>query len=243
MLTEKIKRLWEATTKKNVAIGVVSAVVLTGVAYIFFVIVVPFKVNESIDKFDVKIALLENGEAMVTETLAYNFSTRQKPLFFRTIPLVSPSGFWMEAEVLGVKNELGESYEYATSSNNNGLLINIKNPTAWPSKKKTYVITYRVGGVVRTADGRAKLRWNATGDKWPIEIKNASASVFLEGRPVADLRPDCFAGLAGSAEKKCSFSQVNDGQAAGAVYFANGPLKSGEGLTIILDFPQGSGAK
>lgn len=191
--------------------------------------------TEVIEAFDANLALQSNGTVTVTESIQYNFDSNQKHGIYRDIPLTAADGPQLYIDVLGVTDANGRSYEYTTSTASNSLRIKIGDPDVLVSGVKTYVISYEVNNAIRVFEDHDELYWNVTGNEWPVNISRASASVLLPDPAITNAQTACFTGAAGAKDAACAFSQ--SGQSVNFV--TTQPLKSNEGLTLVLGVPAG----
>jgi uncharacterized membrane protein YgcG len=191
--------------------------------------------TEAIDDFEANIAIQKDGTVLIGETIIYNFGTNQKHGIFRDIPLTAENGPQLNINVLSVNNELGQSYQYTTSINNDVLRVKIGDPNAFISGIKTYVINYQVYNAIRTFSDHDELYWNVTGNQWPVAIRNAVASITLPDPSLTNIRMDCFTGYRGSTQKNCAFNN----EAGVANFSINQLLNANEGLTIVVGIPKG----
>ena len=191
--------------------------------------------TEVINNFNADIAIQKDGSVFVTEKIVYNFGSNKKHGIFRDIPLTNTNGPQLNINVVGVKNEAGKPYQYATSLTNNVLQIKIGDPKALITGIKTYIISYQVYNAIRTFNDHDELYWNVTGNQWPVAIQNANASITLPDSSILNIKMDCFTGPQGSTQKNCAFNQSG----SNVNYSTTQPLNVNEGLTIVLGIPLG----
>ena len=96
----------------------------------------------------------------------------------------------------------------------------------------TYVVGYRVDGVMNHVDGRDEFFWNAIGTEWVIPISNVVVTVKA---PADVLDVTCFAGRKGNLDA-CGSA----GTAGRDAVFTEEHLWSGEALTVVVAYPGGS---
>jgi uncharacterized protein (TIGR04222 family) len=104
----------------------------------------------------------------------------------------------------------------------------------------TYVYRYDAGRMLGFFDGRDELYWNVTGLGWDFPIDSASASVhFGFELPTGGLAVEAYTGASGA--KGQAYTASTGGSRAQVKTTA--PLRSGEGLTIVVSWPKGHVAR
>jgi uncharacterized membrane protein YgcG len=105
------------------------------------------------------------------------------------------------------------------------------------SGEYTYTFSYRTNRQLGYFDSYDQLYWNVTGNDWQFEIDQASARVYLPGSvPRNDVQTQAYTGVAGSTEQAYRENRISGGSA----YMATTRmLGSGEGFTIVIDWPKG----
>lgn len=191
--------------------------------------------TETMRRFDASITVRADGSLLVVEAIDYNFSTNEKRGIFRTIPLRSKNGPRVQISVKSVKDLEGRNYESNTTIEDNTLRVRIGSPNVFVTGMKSYVLTYEVRNVIRSFEDHGELYWNVTGNDWPVAIESARAVVTLPPAAVSGAKAECYTGRLGSTAGECTASV----DATGATYTTAGPLEAGEGLTIVLGFPDG----
>lgn len=106
-----------------------------------------------------------------------------------------------------------------------------------PSGEHTYTISYATTRQLGFFADHDELFWNVTGNGWIFPIDHSSATVRLpENVPVDAVHLGGYAGPQGSLSQELSFTSQADGS---YVFEASRPLRSHEGLTILLTWPKG----
>jgi uncharacterized membrane protein YgcG len=131
---------------------------------------------------------------------------------------------------VSVTDEEGKQIPYETSRLDQSIKIKIGDPDKTIIGKQTYVITYRVNRVIQRYDDHDELYWNVTGSEWPTEIKRVTATVTTEHANIKEI--DCFAGKAGSEERRCT----GEAEMKTANFYSAGTINSGEDFTIVVGF-------
>ncbi len=189
---------------------------------------------ETIQSFDARITVAQDGTLSVAETIVYDFGSDQKHGIFRDIPLASPNGPGLNVAVTGVGNGAGGTYPYTTSVSGNTLDVKIGDPNVLVSGVKTYVVDYTVKNAVREFSDHDEVYWNVTGNGWDVPLNGVTASIVLP-EDIAGLTATCYTGSAGSTAKDCSYN----GSGNAMVYAATRVLGPGEGLSVVLGIPLG----
>ncbi|MCP5024671.1 MAG: DUF2207 domain-containing protein [Actinomycetia bacterium] len=188
---------------------------------------------EHIRSFDAVYEVADDGSVVVTETIVYDFGFSQRRGIFRDI-VVSQSydGTYDRLypfTLIEVTGSSGTPTDVKLEQVDDIQRIRIGNPDIDITGAHTYVITYRLEGVLNEPDG-PELFWNAIAD-WPVPIVDARVTVT---GPVAE-DATCFAGTVGSGAA-CGGISSQDG----LVRFEQPGLFAFEGLTIVVGWPAGS---
>jgi len=194
---------------------------------------------EKIDRFQTDIAVEENGDIVVTETITVTSEQNQiKRGIFRDIPTryETSTGFARKPfEILSIKRD-GKTEPYHTESNQNGIRIYIgSKDVTLPPGQYTYEITYQMGGMLGFFKDHDELYWNATGNYWEFPIEKATATVTLP--PEAEIESgEAYTGKKGAQGDDYTFEKVrpNVGQ-----FWTSAPLPPEAGLTIVVTWPKG----
>lgn len=197
-----------------------------------------------IERFHSEIVLTDGEEIDVTETIEANFFV-EKHGIFRSIPYKYDGGRGdLKIKVISVVDESGAPRRYTTSTVGDYLEIKIGDPDVVISGRQAYVINYTVGNAIDFYDEHDELFWNATGNEWPVAIREATATVTappsLPQNLYQEITSRCFTGGYGSKDENCTISQdgnktsfrtdVND------LGYAHQPY---DGLTVVVGYPKG----
>lgn len=204
---------------------------------VFCLFITPFSVSAAegwlINSFDSNIALQLNGQVLINETIAVDFTDRQKHGIYRDIPYVyqdeGGSKLYTQLDVKSVQRN-GNDEPYKTTTNNANQRIVIGDPTRTISGRHTYTITYEATGVVLPFADYDEIYWNVTGHDWDVPIQKVSASISLPGGNFK--QASCYVGQVGSRDT-CQLQQVDNKTMR---WLATKPLAAGEGLTIAVGF-------
>lgn len=194
--------------------------------------------GEYIRFFDSNINVAQDGKALVTETIVYNFSTPRHGIF-RNINTASKNQdgkrYEMQIDILGVTSLNGVPYKYTTSQGNDQIQIKIGDPNSTVSGVRTYVIVYEVSGALESFSDHDELYWNVTGNEWEVPIQSAKAVFSLPSSSIQNMQQvTCYTGSFGSTQKNCT-ALVENNKAS----FESSQLNAGEGLTIVAGFNKG----
>jgi hypothetical protein len=106
-----------------------------------------------------------------------------------------------------------------------------------PSGQHVYTLSYLTTRQLGFFNDHDELFWNVTGNGWIFPIERSSASVQLpENIPAGEVHLGGYTGPQGSLAQDLSFAKQPDGSFA---FRASRPLRSQEGLTILLTWPKG----
>jgi uncharacterized membrane protein YgcG len=190
---------------------------------------------ESVTGYDIAIEIESDGSAVFTETIDYDFSTQQRHGIFRDLIVRQAcSGRYDRVyplEVLSVESPSGAPAQHKIESLGASKRIKIGDPNRIVSGAQTYVVRYRLDGILNGFDDHDELYWNVVGDQWGVALSGITVEVTVPGG--AD-RAACFAGVGGS-RAPCTSSSVDDGVAS----FSQAQLYPYQGMTIAVGFPKG----
>ncbi len=130
----------------------------------------------------------------------------------------------------------GAPADVQTDEEDNGLAIRIGDERIDDvSGVQDYVVSYTVAGIPNSGVGAAgedEIYWNVIGSAWEIPLEDISVAVMAVA-PVVEA--DCRVGDVGS-RTRCDSFDVDGGSAT----FSQGRLEPGEGMSVILAYPEGS---
>ncbi len=196
----------------------------------------------TIESFAALIAIERDGELLITETIDVDFVGLEKHGIFREIPVEysydDEHHRIYELEVVSVTDAAGEPWPYSRSRHGANVQLKIGDPDRTISGRQSYVITYRVNGVLNAFDDHDELYWNVNGADWPVPTDAVTATVALEGGGLDDAA--CFQGFTGSDEP-CTSAISRDGTAI--LFASDGGFSPGEQMTIVAGFEKGAVAE
>lgn len=201
----------------------------------------------TITSYDVAIDVEEDGALQVVEELAVDFGPLERRGIFRTWPVrygltsyergfalpedLPPEEVYRAIDIseVEVTSSAPDDVDLSSEGARGSLLqLRIGDEDEFVTGPQTYRISYRVEGALDDIDGTGQLRWNATGDQWPVPIE--STSVTVTGAPVIDLV--CAQGRQGAGDDCGSEAAGTEG----AELTADGTLAPGEGLSFAAAF-------
>ncbi len=186
--------------------------------------------------FQDKIAVSQDGSAIVTERITLNFVGEWHGIH-RTIPIEYPgpngTNYELFLKVTSVTDESGNKLKYDSSTSSGARDLKIYIPGAVDATR-TVEITYRVLNGTRFFKDYDEFYWNVTGNDWPVPIDHAAATVQLPPGAAGSLRAQAFTGVYGSTQRDASA----DVQGAEAQFATNNPLPMRGGLTIDVYIPK-----
>jgi len=192
----------------------------------------------TIEGFRSEIVIERDGELLITETIDVDFAGLEKHGVFREIPIEyeydSTHNRIYELGVVSVTNADGEAWKYTRSRHGANVQLKIGDPDRTISGPQSYVITYRVRGVLNAFQDHDELYWNVNGPDWPVPTKGVSATVTLASGGLT--RAACYQGPTRSDEP-CT-SVVNDDGTA-MLFASKGGFSPGEQMTIVAGIGKG----
>ncbi len=179
--------------------------------------------SERIQAYSVEAVVLDDGSALVRETIDYDFGSNSKHGIVRDIPERLGSGD-AESRVTHVEVRSATAPAHlALSETSSGAEIRIGDPDRTISGRHRYVIEYLLTGMV--VDRRLAL--NAIGTGWEVPIAHARVKVYA---PFALTDAKCNRGASGS-RASCDHATVNGDLLDADV----DQLDAREGITIYAD--------
>lgn len=189
--------------------------------------------GESIDSYDVTVAVGSDGVAHVQEIIVYDFGSNQRHGIYRTIPVRYPyppdDRYERVLKIDNLRVSSDAPDDVKTSNEGNSFVIRIGDEDETVSGRHTYTISYDVKGALNEFPDHVELPWNAIGAEWDAPIGRATVSVTMPG-PVTGTT--CFAGPDGS-QLACDRARSEGDTAT----FRQGSLNSYEGLTVVVAAP------
>jgi len=203
---------------------------------LFILLLFPYRASaqttEEIKSFNDEIIVNSDSTVNFKETIKYYFSAAKHGIFrfipYRYLDQTNNKNFQTSITDISVTDENNQAYQFTESKNGNFIELKIGDPDATITGEHTYVISYKVSGVINYFSDHDELFWNVTGDKWTVPINNVSAKVTLPNR-ASSIKQACYSGPTGSTETNCAYTNDN-----GINYKADtGPL------TIVLGWNKG----
>ena len=193
-----------------------------------------------IARFETELTVRSNAELLVAEEIDVDFSEARHGIY-RTIPVryTDPLGYVysLDLRVESVLDASGRKHEYAVEHAGRYVKIRIGDPDRMVEGRVHYSLRYRVNSAVGHFAQHDELYWNATGNEWNANIREASAIVRLPALLPADsLQVEAFTGRFGSKERNASIEIPEPGIVR---VQTNRRLTSLEGLTIAVAWPRG----
>ena len=184
-----------------------------------------------IENFQTVIQMHENSTLTVTEIIGVEF-TENRHGIFRDIQTEGIS-----IDVLGVTDGTGKKRPFQKQDFSEGVRLKIGDPNSYVSGKQTYEISYNVRKAIQFFPTHDELYWNATGNAWPVKIKEAITIVQLPEsvQGSEELRFKCYTGKTYSSAEDCTYEY--DAEKNEVIFRANEMLKAYNGLTIVVGVP------
>jgi uncharacterized membrane protein YgcG len=196
--------------------------------------------QEEIRRFHVEIEVEQDGDIVVTETIAVNVEGREiRRGIFRELPanyLDDETGGDLpyRYDILSVQRD-GDREPYSRETTFNAVQIRIGDADKFLDRREhVYELRYRVKNQIRQFETHDELYWNVTGSYWQFPILSASAVVrFPSGASAQDV--NVYTGSLGSTARNADYQF-----SAGVHRFATTqPLQVREGLTVSLILEKG----
>ena len=196
--------------------------------------------QEEIRRFAVDIEVEQDGDIVVTETIAINVEGRNiRRGIFRDFP-----AYYLDEDdrgrlpfrykVLSVTRN-GEREPYSRDRVDNAVRLQIGEEDRFLEyREHVYEIRYRVKNQIRYFEDYDVLYWNVTGVYWQFPILQASTSiVFPPGLDLIDT--ESFTGPLGAAGTSANYRREGNAH----VFSTTEPLGANEGLTFSMRLEKG----
>jgi hypothetical protein len=187
--------------------------------------------------FQASILVQRDSSLDIQETIRVDFGSLQKHGIFRDVPIRydydAKHDRIYRLTVLGVTDQAGKNWPYATSDQGVYREIKIGDANRTISGQQVYQIHYRVEGALNAFEDHDELYWNVNGSQWPVPTLSTSARVAV---PEGSLeKATCFQGPTGS-------NQACGATTSGGVatFTASRPLQPGEQLTLVTAIAKGA---
>ena len=196
--------------------------------------------DDAFDVFDVAATLTPEGVVQVTETITLRFgSSSGRHGLERTLVTREPSGEQdavYDIEGVEVTSPSNVSTQLDLTRVSEGrieyLRIRVGDPNRTiSSPTATYVLSYRIAGLMRTSGSYDELYWDLTGSSMPV-IKKASARITVPGGAL-----DVFCSVAEpGSSSACDTATISADKVA---TFAHAPIPTGELMTVSVKIGSG----
>ena len=184
----------------------------------------------TITSFHSDVQIAPNAVLTVVEDIRVDFGALEKHGIFRTIPLRyrydSTRDRYYDVTVESVTDGANPR-PYATSVDNDNLVIKIGDPVRITSGPNRYVVKYTVAGAMNRFSDHDELFWNVDGALWPVPKQSVSATVTWPAGSAQKVA--CFEGPTGSTE-----ACTGEGGTATATFASRRELGSGEQMSVAV---------
>lgn len=201
--------------------------------------------DERILDYRADIEVQTDGTLLLTETIRVRAEGRQiQRGIYRDFPLHYRGGLFnlrrIDLEILGVERDgHAEPWHTEWGSDRVRIYAGRSNRRLEPGEY-TYTFRYWVGRALGALDGRDELYWNVTGNDWAFPIERASARVALPSTvPLEAVQAEAYTGPYGARGQDYQVEIDREGVQPVARFVTTRPLRRGEGLTIVVSWPQG----
>ncbi|MFG1909423.1 DUF2207 domain-containing protein [Kribbella sp. NPDC048928] len=187
----------------------------------------------------------DDGVLQVTETIDYEFVSREPHGIFRDLvirePYVDDRSKDQKYDVSNIhvsSPTASAEFETGTAKTNHRrdqvlrIRIGSEDKTV-PGGRATYKLTYDVRGALRHFPDHSELYWDATGSSWEAPIDHLVVTVAA---PQGVTRVACNEGPPGSTDP-CEAKTIRAGK---AVFTQESDIVRGEGLTIVAGLQAGA---
>lgn len=178
------------------------------------------------------IQLHPDTSVTVIETIDVDFRNLQKHGIYRTIPVSYRTQYGnnlnIRFQLNSVTDRGGARLPVSQSRDGTDVQLKIGDPERTVSGRQSYVLRYTASRVITRPNEQAEFYWNATGNDWPVTIRNASVRVAAPDGSV--LETICFTGYTGSSTANC----IHRAEGDTGVFVASSSLLPRQGLTVAV---------
>jgi hypothetical protein len=137
--------------------------------------------GEQITSYDISVIIATNGNAHVTERIAYDFGAGERHGLTRTLP----------GRTLAGQPTVTSPDGASTMTTTTGNTIRIGNPDTTVTGAHTYVLTYDLSGVVAPSGTNTTLSWYVVDGSWDVPIAAVTETLTV---PASATLGSCLAG-------------------------------------------------
>jgi uncharacterized membrane protein YgcG len=182
-------------------------------------------------------AILKTIEDITAQFPSYD----QNHGILRAIP-ESYLGHTINLKIDSITDENYAPRVYSTYHQNGNLVLKIGDKDTFVHGNQTYIITYESKNVVNILNDHDEFYWDVNGDQWQQPFAAVAANLHIPAELSANLqtRHQCYVGFSGSTDtSRCDIS-TSDEKGGQLIRFKASNLSSGETVTIVNGFDQGS---
>lgn len=199
----------------------------------------------TIERFKVDLYLHRDGSFSVEEKIQTNFTESRhgirREIPYRYVPqkvvgelaLNHHPGFSYTTPIDSIRVE---GHEYLTERKSDNYSIRIGSGDRYVTGKVDYTIKYRVYGAINQFLSRDELYWNVNGNGWDVPADLVEITVHLpDNKQLSEHSYRLYTGFKGEKESAAVATLAPGTFTA----HTTAPLKSFQGLTIVLALPKG----
>ncbi len=198
--------------------------------------------GERILSYDSQIVVNDDSTMTVTENIKVTVEGEQiRHGIYRDFPTrykdIYGNDYVVDFTVIKILcNGVNENYRTVPLSNGERIYIGNKNVYLTPGEY-TYTISYKTDRQLGFFKNFDELYWNITGNGWSFPIDKIQATVALpQDAGYRIIEASAYIGYQGSKGRDVTASKDSLGR---IIFTTSRPLKAGEGLTIVLEWPKG----
>lgn len=189
--------------------------------------------TENIQSYNIKIQINTDSTINVREEIHYFFPSPRHGIY-RYIPkryLDEKKDRYFQTPITNIQvtNAINQPLVFSEETDKNYLTLKIGEANKTVEDSQTYIISYKVTGVLNYFSDSDELYWNATGNSWGVPINNVTAEITLPEKS-ENLKSTCYTGETGSTAQNC---QANTDKNIATYQSAIGPL------TIVAGWNKG----
>lgn len=195
--------------------------------------------QQVIRSFDAQIKVNKDASLDITEEIKIDFGRLRKHGIFRIVPVQyerNGSTYTCDLRVQSITDQEERTLQHEDARQGRDINMRIGDPNQTVTGVNVYTLRYGVRRAVNFFAQGPEIYWNVTGDEWPFDMKEVRATLILPPGVAPDkVKATCFAGPPGSTDTRPIFDRGEN-----KLIYECGPLKAGEGFTIVAGLPVGS---
>jgi len=200
---------------------------------------------DQIDRLESSAVLNLDGSISVHQVISYNFQGAKRDNVDLWLPTKysdsNQNNYKLKIFLSSVSDNVNNIGSFKTELKDDYLKVSYKMENRYFADRTIFIVDYVAEGVVRFGLNEDYFYWNATGNVWPLTIKQSVIKIILPRKIVANTdQLSCLYGAPGK-ELKCRSAVIEKAQSQLMFLFEN-PFEifSGESTRASFTLPKGT---